>query len=72
MASKEYVDEFGATVACSMRLSKQLHGSGRAWAGDSWFMGVSEVEELLQPPFSLYPLWQCEDSHLAVPYQRAD
>eukprot|EP00966_Prymnesium_polylepis_P157993 3651839-Prymnesium_polylepis.1 len=52
MAKKEYVAEYGATAACSLRLSKKLHGSKRAWGGDSWFMGVHEVEVGLS--FGLY------------------
>ena len=46
MSSKEFVDEYGATAACNLRLSKEYHYTGRAWGGDSWFMGVSEVEAL--------------------------
>eukprot|EP00966_Prymnesium_polylepis_P329562 7385246-Prymnesium_polylepis.1 len=35
MATKQYVAEHGATAACSLRLSKELHNSKRAWGGDS-------------------------------------
>ena len=47
MAEKEYYDEYGATTACNLRLSKELHNSERAWGGDSWFMSVTDVEVLL-------------------------
>ena len=52
MAKKEYVNEYGGTAACSLRLSKHLHHSWRAWGGDSWFTGVREVEVGLS--FGLY------------------
>ena len=47
MASKEYVSEYGATTACSLRLAEGYHNTKRAWGGDSWFIGVREVETLL-------------------------
>ena len=52
MAKKLYVNEYGATAACSLRLSKNLHNTNRAWGGDSWFIGVHEVEVGLS--FGLY------------------
>ena len=48
MSSKEFVDEYGATAACNLRLSKEYHHTDRAWGADSWFMGVGEVETLLE------------------------
>ena len=53
MAEKQYVADYGATAACSLRLSKNIHHTNRAWGGDSWFMGVKEVETILS--FGLYP-----------------
>lgn len=43
---KQWVSEFRATTACTLRLTKALHGSGRIVIGDSWFGSVRTVEEL--------------------------
>ena len=48
MCEKKYFAEYGATTACSLRLSEKLHGSKRCWGGDSWFMSVTSVETLLE------------------------
>ena len=48
MAEKEYHLEYGATTACNLRLSKELHNTQRAWGGDSWFMSVTDVEVLAE------------------------
>ena len=41
--SKKYRSEYMHTVATSLRLSEQVHGSGRLIAGDSWFAGVKNA-----------------------------
>ena len=33
MAEKKWVDEYGATAACNLRLSENLFNSRRAWGG---------------------------------------
>ena len=38
--------EYGATTACTMRLSEHWHGTGRVVAGDSWFASVKTAEAL--------------------------
>ena len=38
--------EYGATTACTMRLSENWHGTGRVVAGDSWFTSVKTAEAL--------------------------
>ena len=46
MATKEHVKKFGATCASTLRLTKPLHGSGRAIIADSWFGSVKTVSQL--------------------------
>jgi len=41
--AKKYRSEYMHTVATSLRLSEQVHGSGRLIAGDSWFAGVKNA-----------------------------
>ena len=40
MADKEYHKEFGATTACTLRLTQPYHGTGRVEFGDSCFRSV--------------------------------
>jgi hypothetical protein len=45
-AQKEYVAQYKATTACTLRITKPWHGSGRIVIGDAWFGSVRTVEEL--------------------------
>ena len=40
MQGKEFVDEYGATAATSLRLTSDIQGSGRTVIADSWFGSV--------------------------------
>ena len=44
--NKEWYSEYKATTACTLRLTKQWHGTGRVVVGDAWFGSVRIVEEL--------------------------
>ncbi|NBX97284.1 hypothetical protein EBQ81_00260, partial [bacterium] len=44
--NKEWYSEYKATTACTLRLTKQWHGTGRVVVGDAWFGSVRTVEEL--------------------------
>ena len=46
MAEKEYHREFGATTACTLRLTRPYHGTGRTVYGDSWFGSVKTCQQL--------------------------
>ena len=46
MATKPYVAEFGATAACSVRITEPWKGSGRIVVGDSWFGSVKTCKQL--------------------------
>ena len=47
MQYKDYVDDFGATTACCLRLTDPWKGTGRLVIGDSWFGSVNSVAELM-------------------------
>jgi hypothetical protein len=49
---QEYYEDFGHTIAQTLRLTKAWHHSGRMLAADSWFSGVTAVEVLRD--FGLY------------------
>ena len=51
MQGAEYSDEFGATVGCSLRLTKPYRDTGRLVLGDAWFGGVKCVEQLRKNGF---------------------
>lgn len=44
---KPYVKDFGATCACTLRLTERWWGTGREIIGDSWFGSVNTVTALL-------------------------
>ena len=44
MANAKYTSEYGATTATNMRLSERYHHTQRTWGGDSWFTGLTELE----------------------------
>ena len=46
MSQKEYHAELGATTACTLRLTKPYHTSGRVVYADSWFGSVKTCLEL--------------------------
>ena len=41
--TKKFRKDYMHTIATSLRLSEQVHGSGRLIAGDSWFAGVKNA-----------------------------
>ena len=43
MRNMEFVEKFGATVACTLRLIKAWKGSGRVVVADSWFGSIKAV-----------------------------
>ena len=47
MANAEYTDEYTASAATNLRLSKPWHQTHRAWGADSWFTGLDEMEAML-------------------------
>eukprot|EP00966_Prymnesium_polylepis_P066706 1548801-Prymnesium_polylepis.1 len=42
--NQEYYEDYGHTVAQTLRLTKAWHNTGRMLAADSWFSGVTAVE----------------------------
>ena len=46
MADKEFVQEYGATTACCLRITEHWKGSGRIVVGDSWFGSVKTCLKL--------------------------
>ena len=48
MAQLKYVAAFGATTACSLRLTEPWHHSKRILVGDSWFGSLRAVTELMK------------------------
>ena len=48
MADKEYMKEYGATTACSLRITKHWKGSGRVVIGDSWFGSLKTCRQLYE------------------------
>lgn len=48
---KKWVDRFGATTACTLRLVERWQGCGHIVIGDSWFGSTRTAEELLELGF---------------------
>jgi hypothetical protein len=46
MATKRFCDEWGPSVACTMRLATPWAGTGRVIIGDSWFSSVKTVRAM--------------------------
>ena len=46
MVDKDYVQEFGATTSCCLRLTEYYKGSGQIVIGDSWFGSVKSCVQL--------------------------
>ena len=65
MAQKDHHAQFGATTACTLRLSKPYHGSGRTLYGDSWFGSVKTCKELLN--VGLYSTLVVKTAHVNFP-----
>ena len=65
MAHKDYHERLGATAACTLRLTKPYHGTGRVVYGDSWFGSVKTCIELLE--VGLYSTLVIKTAHLNFP-----
>ena len=48
MAEKEFVDEYGATTATTLRLTAAYHGTGRIIVADSWFGSLKTAIALMK------------------------
>ena len=46
MSQKQHVDEYGATTATVLRLTKLIYGTGRIIVADSWFGSVKSAMAL--------------------------
>ena len=66
MANKDYVDEYGATTACSLRLTSYWKGTGRIVIGDSWFGSVKTCSELHKIN-GLYSIMLVKTAHKLYP-----
>jgi Transposase IS4 len=71
-ATQEYTTSWGLTTACTLRLVKNWHGTGRLVLGDSWFASLATAHALLgfglwftgivKTAYSKYPLkWMKEN-----------
>ena len=48
MAEKEFVDEYGATTATTLRLAVAYHGTGRIIVANSWFGSLKTAIALMK------------------------
>lgn len=62
---KEYLDQYGASVATQLRLTKPWHGSGRCLIADSWFGSVEAVVALRD--VGLFAIEQVKQVHKGFP-----
>jgi len=46
MRAKEYCAEYGVGTACTLRMTKHWHGTGRTVCGDSWFGSLTCAKAL--------------------------
>ena len=65
MHLKEYHEQFGATTACVLRLTKPYHGTGRTVFGDSWFGSFKSCEALDQ--VGLHSTFIVKTAHVNFP-----
>lgn len=65
MAQKDHHADLGATTACTLRLTKRYHGSGRTVYGDSWFGSVKTCKELMD--VGLYSTLIVKTAHVNFP-----
>ena len=66
MRQKKYVKEFGATTACTLRLSEYWKNSGRIVIGDSWFGSVKTAVQLMLKN-GLYSILLVKTAHKNFP-----
>lgn len=66
MKNKEYVDEFGASTATCLRLTKHWSSSGRVVVGDSWFGSVKSAVQLMRK-HGLYSILLVKTAHKLYP-----
>ena len=64
--TKEYFKEFGATTACTLRLTKPCKASTRVVIADSWFGSVQSVEQLYNE-HGLYAIMLVKTAHKNFP-----
>ena len=48
MVEKEFVDQYGATTATTLRLTAAYHGTGRIIVADSWFGSLKTAIALMK------------------------
>ena len=65
MSTKEYVKEYGATCATTLRLAESIKSSGRIVIGDSWFGSVKTVVQLRK--IGLYAIMLVKTAHALFP-----
>ena len=65
MRAKEKSAELGAGAACTWRMTKHWHGSGRTVIGDSWFGSFKCAKALKQ--VGLYSIFQIKTAHREYP-----
>ena len=70
MASKEYVPEFGATCATTLRLVRSIAASGRIVIGDSWFGSVKTAVQLRKQ--GLFAIMLVKTNHALYPKELLD
>ena len=65
MATKDHVQEYGATCATTLRLSESIKGTGRVVVGDSWFGSVKTAVALKK--IGLYSILLVKTAHANYP-----
>ena len=67
MTSKDFVREYGATAATTIRLTQPYHGSNRVLIADSWFGSVKTAVQLLER--GLHIIMVVKTAHRGFPRQ---
>ena len=68
MKDKEFVSDFGATAATTLRLCHEIQGSGRVVIGDSWFGSVKTAVCLHK--VGLYAIFLVKTAHKLYPLEK--
>ena len=68
MALKEYVGKYGATCATTLRLTENIHGSGRIVIAASWFGSVKTAIALKER--GLYSIMLVKTAHKRYPREK--
>lgn len=65
MESLQYVETWGKSTACTMRVTEPYHGTFRTVVGDSWFGSINTALGLRK--LDLYFIGNVKTGHYACP-----